>query len=78
MVGCFESRQTTFWPDQKGPFNVGEGHEAVRGNLFQAVVCVPSTLGGAAGGGGNGEEERYRRGGKEEIGRGGKEVIQAD
>jgi hypothetical protein len=55
-----------------------EDHEVARDNLFQAVVCVPSTLGGAAGGGGNGEEERYRRGGKEEIGRGGKEVIQAD
>ena len=55
-----------------------EEHGVARDNLFQAVVCVPSTLGGAAGGGGNGEEERYRRGGKEEIGRGGKEVIQAD
>ena len=55
-----------------------EDHWVARDNLFQAVVCVPSTLGGAAGGGGNGEEERYRRGGKEEIGRGGKEVIQAD
>jgi hypothetical protein len=56
-----------------------EDHGVARDNLFQAVVCVPSTLGGgAAGGGGNGEEERYRRGGKEEIGRGGKEVIQAD
>ena len=55
-----------------------EDHGVTRDNFSRLSCACRQHWGGAAGGGGNGEEERYRRGGKEEIGRGGKEVIQAD